>query len=914
MLETEAAVLVTVNRRLARYLKSLYDARRLAEGRLAWETPNILPYAGFLEKCFDEAGFSQMTAGDASPPLLLSPEQERRLWEQVIGRWGRSREEGLLQGPETAGQVQEAWELCKEWRISRHELALAPSGETEAFLAWGDRFARICKENNWLDRAGLADAVMEGLGRGLVPSPSGLILAGFDALSPRQTAMAGLLESIGCRVWALIGPQAEPSRIGKMAYPDREAEMAAAAAWAGNLLARQTSAPVSEFRVGIVAPDLENRREALTRHLEDALHPSLAFKPDGGGPRSFNISLGAPLVLTPIAAAALGILALAYRSLDAAEYGALLRSPHLAAGETELSRRSLMDAGLREAREPAVDLRVLLRYSQGRWPAAPLIGACPTLANALLSLREIVDALPRTASPSFWAERFQAMLKAMGWPGERPLSSDEYQAVSAWHEVLKRFSFLDMVIDPMAVEEAAAVLSRLLGETLFQPESGDAPIQVLGILEAAGESFSHLWVMGLDGDTWPPAARPNPFLPASLQRRLGLPHGSAEREAAYAGRLLDRLLASSTEIILSHPLMDGDTELSESPLIAAIPPMPALASPPGFRERIFTARILETLEDSMGPAANEDGHLPGGVSLLKAQAICPFSAFAAYRLGARPLETPAPGLDARKRGQLVHHALDVFWGDVQTQAALNALSRELLEQKALAAVRVAVGEAAKQHPRVFTPIFTRIETERLFSLMLEWLALEAHRPDFAVSSHEKRLECAAGGIRLSTRVDRIDQLGDGRLLIIDYKTGDPRLSDWFTSRIVEPQLPLYSLTVGDPVAGVMFGRVRKGNVTFLGMAEAHAAWRGIKTPGDQPRSDGVPFSGMGEILMFWREHIDSLAREAGKGVAAVAPMDPKTSCRRCALGLLCRVQETGVFWEVEAETEPEASSKTEGAP
>ena len=48
----------------------------------------------------------------------------------------------------------------------------------------------------------------------------------------------------------------------------------------------------------------------------------------------------------------------------------------------------------------------------------------------------------------------------------------------------------------------------------------------------------------------------------------------------------------------------------------------------------------------------------GGVRPLTLQAECGFHAYGELRLGARELEEPAPGIDRRTRGQLLHKAPD----------------------------------------------------------------------------------------------------------------------------------------------------------------------------------------------------------------------------------------------------------------
>jgi len=99
-------------------------------------------------------------------------------------------------------------------------------------------------------------------------------------------------------------------------------------------------------------------------------------------------------------------------------------------------------------------------------------------------------------------------------------------------------------------------------------EDEGAPVQVMGMLEAAGLRFDHLWIMGLHDEALPAPANPNPFLPTSLQRQHKLPHSSAERELEFANKLAERLLASAPDVVLSYPEREGDRTLSPSPLVA----------------------------------------------------------------------------------------------------------------------------------------------------------------------------------------------------------------------------------------------------------------------------------------------------------------------------------------------------------
>ncbi len=877
------AVLVTVNIRLARYLTTRFNRHQIDAGKTVWETPDILPYSAWLERLYDQSmrSINQDSAGRRS--LLLSQAQEQFLWEQVI----QSSESGnaLLRIPETAQTAAQAWEICKAWRLPVHELAQVPPEDTRMFLGWAETFEKQCRDNNWLNTAGRADTVIQLFKSGSIPVPRQVILSGFDELSPLQVLLARTLEDLGCQIFDLAGTEMS-SQVRRFGRADTETEIKAAARWAR---VRLEENPLG--RIGIVVRDLNALRPDLVRIFDDVFHPSLVLSPQIPGNRAYNISLGQPLADYPVISTALMILNFACRSLSVDEYSRLLRSPFIGGADTEFSRRAMLDARIRENGETVLSVSDMTYFSgehqdKDRHPGV----FCPQLNKCLEKFKNAVGEIPKKQPPSGWVRGFLNLLDAMGWPNGRKLNSDEFQTVNAWNEVLQAFSSYDQVSDKLDIHSAVRLLTRNISTKNFQPETEELPVQIMGMLEAVGERFDQLWIMRLDAENWPPSPRPNPFLPVRIQKKYNVPHASPERELAYAGEITRRLFASAGQVTVSYPLTDGDTALFPSPLITDIE---EVAMDPGVANwwaQMESTAAFEKITDQQGPAAGAKSHISGGTGLLKAQAACPFSAFSAYRLQAKPLEVPESGLNARERGSLVHNALELFWEEVKTLDALKKLSDEELSGTVTHAVVRAVSAMAKNHPRTFTRRFTELEKERLKSLLLEFLAVDLQRTPFTVSGREEKLVCTIADIELNTFADRIDELDDGRLVIVDYKTGEPKVADWFTDRIAEPQLPLYSFAVEKEVAGVVFARLKKGNVAYLGVVEDAQLIPGTAGPGDK-KSPMENYPSLKDVIGVWKGKIEFLAGEVRQGIARVAPVSVNTSCRYCDFGPMCRIGE-----------------------
>ena len=890
MLENKA-VLVTANQRLSRYLTRRYHRQQKDAGSMVWETPDILPYSAWLGRVYDQARYlpGGNPENDFSYSLshLLSAAQERFLWEAII-RDSRAGSE-LLQVSEAAGEAARAWEICRQWKIPASELRLAPPEETTAFLGWADAFEDFCRRRNWQDRAGLGNAVIRLIEAKQVAAPSRIVLAGFDDLSPVQISLIKTLEELGCRVFELAAPDGSAS-VHRCELPDTISEIRAAARWARDCLDRQPTA-----RIGIVVPAISAMRPHLIRIFDDVLHPSGKIFPTRAKKRAYNISLGLSLSHYPVIRTALRLLDFADRSLRWQEYSLLLRSPFLGGADTELGRRAMLDARVRENGETELAVAAMIYFSEAHPDKDHHPGVfCPELNRYLRAFKKAVDALPAQQPPSGWSSSFTRLLKSVGWPGSRSLSSEETQTLSAWNETLREFAALDRVCGSqdhrLDLRGAVALLSRQVRERIFQPESGEAPVQIMGMLEAAGERFDFMWIMGMDADSWPPPPRPNPFLPVGVQKKYNVPHASPERELAYARQVIRRLVHSADRVMVSSPEKDKDAVRIPSPLIAGLAKMPADPEPSRWWAGALDAAVFEQMTDSCGPLPAAGSRISGGTGLLKAQAACPFSAFAGYRLHAQSIETPVSGLNARDRGSLIHNVLERFWEHMQTHAALTACSDADLTEAVSNAVDQAVAAMAIRHPRRFPARFTKIEKERLFLLAKEFLAADGERPDFSVIRREEKLACTIAGLALTTYADRIDRLADGRLVIVDYKTGTPKVADWFTERIAEPQLPLYSIAVDQAVAAVVFGQVRKGEAKYLGVAAEEAAVPGAAWPGAK-KSLMENFADFFAVIRFWKEKIGSLAKEIRQGVATVSPVSRNTSCRYCDLSPICRIRE-----------------------
>jgi len=895
------ATLVTAGQRLARVRQADFNARMTAGGRSAWPAADILPWPAWLERLWQE--FAETGAADR---VLLTPLQELALWERVIAEWDTH--DSLLAVPAAARAAQEAWQLAHAWRLPPEAPAVADTSEdTRVFAAWAARYRQECERHGWLDGARLPDELARTIGAGTVPLPARLVLAGFDELTPQQQQLLAALRAAGVTV-STDSPTVAAGHARRIAFNGEAEETAVMAQWVRGRLAANPAA-----RIGVVAPDLAARRAAIARALEDTLAPDCALPGQAGRERPFNLSLGLPLADQPLVHAALAILRLGTQAqrdgrLDLLEVGALLRTPFTGAAQTEYVARARLDAQLREAREPYVRLGHVLERAR----TTP---SCAQLARQLHAWRATLDALPRRQSPGRWAAAFADLTGALGWPGERALSSAEFQALEAWREQLGALSALDAVVANVGHDEALHHLETAARGRLFQPQSADTPVQVLGVLETAGLGFDHLWVMGLHDECWPPAPSPNPLLPIRRQRELNMPRSSPERELEVARRVTTRLLAAGGEVVASCSVRDADRVRHASPLITDLPEVrleQLLADKaPDYRQQIHAGVALEEISDWRG-APLPAGRVAGGTAVITDQSACAFRAYARHRLAANQPDRPESGLGPADRGWLVHAALEAVWGELQTQARLLALDEPACRAAVARAAQAALARLQRRRPFTLAARFQTLEQERLEALLHEWLALERARPPFAVAAVEAGRALRIGTLELAARVDRVDELPDGERLVVDYKTGAPNTAHWFGARPQEPQLPLYALyglADGRHAGALAFARVKHGTCAWLGLARHAGAPPGVEILSDSDYARD--YASWAVLEQGWRATLERLADEFQQGTAAAAPRDDEV-CRRCEQQPFCRIHELNERrgrWTVE----DDSMDDTEGA-
>lgn len=855
-------LIITANNRLRNHLLRAYGQWQLGNNTSVWPTPRVYSLSQWISSVWS---LLQRRAYPAAAVRIVNNLQRQLLWESIIKE--SSLAETLLQAEPLAQTADSALRNMELWQLSYQDVKDAEplaNSQTNSFcwLTWAAEFNAKLVSLGFITQEQANQIIIDAFKQGALHSEAIIHLTGFDDIPPQYQDLI----NNACQILNNIKPNQNYSRLTRTETPTPEQEIRAAALWSKQQLEQNP-----EAMIGIIVPNLGQCRDQVERVFIEVFEPLAALPDQPRYTLPFNFSAGTPLATTPIIAATLDLLELQKSSWNLEAICNLLLSPFFGDADNELVLRAQLIQRLRKLGRFSISLSDLRYYCQQLSSLLGIPDGDTNLATRLVQLENYRRQSFGFHNAEYWCDFFQHHLQLLGWPGSRRLDSQEYQQLMLWNQVLDNFLQLDGTGVHFSYSNAIQQLRSIAGKMPFQAQTPQSPIQILGALEGAGLAFSHCWVVGLHHRQWPPVPAPNPLLPINLQRNKKMPHASAERELEFARALTAHYQSCAPEVIFSSAHSDDGSELSPSALIRHLSLTPLsniihsdTSSAENYR-RLAQAKDWELVDCATAPLLDiTQETVRGGANLFKEQAACPFNAFARLRLGAQTIDPPVIGFSAIERGNLLHDALANIWRDLKDQKNLIALTDETLVNLINEHAQQAIDRLKQKRGTSIGAYYAQLEQERLSALLVDWLAQEKNRPPFKVIAIEEAVEINFTGLPLKLRIDRIDELASGDLVLIDYKTGNPKAASWQGERMDEPQLPLYAVTANNKISAIAFAQINAKAMQWIGTGELQVMHEGI-FPGKNSWQ---------EQIHEWQTNLQQLAQDFIQGDARVDLKSP----------------------------------------
>lgn len=413
--------------------------------------------------------------------------------------------------------------------------------------------------------------------------------------------------------------------------------------------------------------------------------------------------------------------------------------------------------------------------------------------------------LPNTVNP---AQALTHLLEAAEALAQTP---EEPGAVRLWHGTAgvalatllsESLTVLADLPDIAATDLPDLVEALLNGQVVRKPRAKDGHprIAIWGIQEAALQNVDIVVLGGLVEGVWPAPEEPGPWLSRPMRQRAGLP--SPELKIGQSAHGFFSLACACRQVVLAMP-----KRRDRAPVVAArwVTRLVAMLAGQGQTLPLHPAsqwvrqldlpqtRIRRLPPRPLPPAqARPRTYSISGIATLIAD---PYAIYAREILRLVKLKPLDEESDASQFGEIVHEGLAKFFA-----------TEDVREADASARLRATLEEALrKAHPRASLAQWWRARLARIadWLLAVEQARLAQHGEPTARALECKGVWSMPDGFTLTGRADRIERDPDGKIRLVDYKTGEPP-SEKAVKSGTAPQLPLEAVMAENGSFGEAF--------------------------------------------------------------------------------------------------------------
>ncbi len=333
------------------------------------------------------------------------------------------------------------------------------------------------------------------------------------------------------------------------------------------------------------------------------------------------------------------------------------------------------------------------------------------------------------------------------------------------------------------------IFDALLSQKVVRPVGGAHPrVSILGPLEARLQTYDRVVLGGLNEKSWPGVARNDPFLSRPMKLALGLP--PPERRTGLAAHDFQVLLGIK-DVVLTRSIKADNAPTVASRWVQRLTTLAGEKSKNAMKSRgqVYLDWVKEIDQPDQSPKACAQPRPTPPVTVrpkslpitdIETWIKDPYAIYAKRILKLSALGPLIREADAREKGTLFHEIFEDF---VESKGSLDfePAYERLIE---IAKSKFSSSILPSEIQAMWWPRF-----ETIAEAFVKWHQMTMKYIDQTFIELDGKTADGLNGFTLRGRADRIDLLKDGRIALLDYKTGaNPKVSSVKTHDA--PQLSL----------------------------------------------------------------------------------------------------------------------------
>ena len=434
--------------------------------------------------------------------------------------------------------------------------------------------------------------------------------------------------------------------------------------------------------------------------------------------------------------------------------------------------------------------RRVRRLGVREWRSLGANDVAESLRPAFAQVQAWREAMAGARAISAWLAALRDVLKSTGqWP-ELARDAAGAAAVSLLRLVEDDAGWDNMPLASRRWDLASftAWANEILESASFAPEpEAHEQVVILPLNQLQGRDVRALVAAGCDELRLNPSPDPDGLWTPAQREMLGLPSRETletQLRAAWA----QALQVPECDVLWRRTDDNGEPVLP-SPLVQALRIERGLA---------LSADVLVPMTVSAAPTQRPQ---PTGELLVVTQVSassyedlrrCPYRFFAMRQLGLQEADELDADIDKRDFGNWLHQVLRGFHESLRARPLSDGEDRSArLDEQARE-----VTAAQRFHEGEFLPFAAAWPQVR--DGYLRWLLGHEAREQAVFDESEGERKVQLGSVQLVGRIDRIDRLADGRVMVMDYKTeGDSKSRKRVSQPGEDTQLAFYAALLHD---------------------------------------------------------------------------------------------------------------------